>query len=455
MNRVCKKIIHTATLLALVVAFAVPISFGSRNPKKTVASWAQWRGPQSQGVSAEKGLPSEWSESKNILWKTPIAGRGHSSPIVWGDRVFLTTAVEGSVVPGAKAPVHYDSGEVFKHPDSVGAEKSQTVKVLCVSAVNGKPLWDKTVYEGPMYDDRHRKGSYASATPVTDGQHVYFYFGTEGAFCFDFNGKQVWKTDLGKIATQGMGVASSPILHQNLLIIQVDEEWGERSFMLALDKRTGKQVWKTPRKSMANWTTPVIADAGNRLELIASGHESVVSYDPATGKELWHASGLDGYVVPTPLVGHGLGIFCVGYPKKRAVAIKLGGSGNVANTTQIAWTYEKGVAYVPSPIMVGDYVYIISDRGIMTCLEAKTGKVIYEGARVPVPASFTASPVAFEDKILLTSEDGYTFVLKAGTKPEVIRTNSLGEPIFASPALAGGKIYIRALNHLYCIGSKS
>lgn len=454
MKRICKQIIHTATLLTLVIAFAVSTSSGFSNPKKNVAMWSQWRGPQSQGVSVEKGLPSEWSEAKNIQWKTPIPGRGHSSPIVWGDRIFLTTAIEGATVPGAKAPVHVNGGEEFKHPDSVGAEKSNTVKVLCVSATNGKMLWDKTIYEGPMYDDRHRKGSYASATPVTDGRYVYFYFGTEGVFCFDFNGKQVWKAELGKIATQGMGVASSPVLHQNFLIIQVDEEWGEKSFMVALDKRTGKQVWKTPRKSMANWTTPVIVNTGSRTELIASGHESIVSYDPMTGKELWRAGGLGGYVVPTPLIGHGLGIFCVGHPKKRAVAIKLGGSGDVTNTSQVAWTYEKGIAYVPSPILVGDYVYIISDRGIMSCLEAKTGKVMYEGARVPVPASFTASPVAFDDKILLTSEDGDTFVLKAGPKHEVIRTNSIGEPIYSSPALAGGKIYIRALNHLYCIGGK-
>ncbi len=417
-------------------------------------NWAGWRGPDSQGVSSEKGLPTEWSDTKNIKWKTPVEGLGHSSPIVWGNRLFLTTSIEGAVVEGAKPVKHYFDREEFKHPDAVGGDRIYTLKVMCVDANTGRLLWEKSVYEGTAHDSRHRKGSYAAATPATDGRYVYAYFGSEGVYCYDFNGKQIWKADVGKIGTLGLGVSTCPVLFENLVILQCDEDLGEKSFIVALDKKTGRQVWKTARKVQVCWSTPVLVRAANRTELVTSGTEFIIAYDPATGKELWRCKGLESYIVPTPLVGHGLVIPSIGSHVKRAIAIRAGGRGDITGSDRIAWKYEKGTAYVPSPIMVGDNVYLITDRGIMTCLDARTGKVIYEGARVPVPATFTASPVAFEDKILMTSEDGDTFVIRAGAKHEVIRTNSLGEPIYASLAIANGRIFIRGLKNLYCISAK-
>jgi outer membrane protein assembly factor BamB len=202
-----------------------------------------------------------------------------------------------------------------------------------------------------------------------------------------------------------------------------------------------------------SWSTPVLVKSGNRAELVTCGTESIIAYDPATGKEVWRCKGVESNAIPSPVVGHGMVVVSAGFPAKRAFAIKLGGSGDLTDTPNIAWKYDKGTAYVPSPILYGDYIYLITDRGILTCLDAKTGQVKYEGGRVPVPATFTASPVAYDGKVLLTSEDGETFVIKAGPAHEVLRTNSVGEPVYASPAIASGKLFVRGEKHLFCISN--
>jgi outer membrane protein assembly factor BamB len=422
----------------------------------SAGNWSQWRGSDGSGVSSESNLPAEWSESKNIKWKTPITGRGNSSPIVWGNRIFLTSDVEGEVVPGAKAVEHKMGGQVFLHPDSVGADRKHTFKVICLDRATGKVLWEQTAYEGTVYDDRHRKSSYASPTPATDGTYVYAWFGAEGdgLYCYDFNGKLIWKTAVGKVARVGMGPGTSPVLFENLVILQCDENEGEKSFIAAIDKKTGKEVWRVPRKVQASWATPLIVRTPQRAELVTSGNEQIISYDPQTGKELWRAKGHSSNAIPTPVAGHGLVFVVAGFPQKRALAIKLDASGELTETPNIVWTYDKGLAYVPSPILYGDYLYLMTDRGIITCLEAKTGKVVYEGGRIPIPATFTASPVAFDGKVLLTSEDGETYVIKAGPKHEVLATNAVGEPVYASPAISDGMIFIRSEKHLFCIGAK-
>lgn len=415
-------------------------------------NWPQWRGPDGSGISTEKNLPAEWSTTKNIKWKTPIDGRGHSSPIVWDNKIFVTTAIEGEVVPGAKAPKHMMGDKEFVHPDSIGANKKHTFKVIAVNRDTGKILWQAVAFEGTPYDDRHRKSSYAASTPATDGKLVFAFFGSEGLYAYDFNGKLAWKVDLGKMGTVGMGTGTSPILFENLVIVQCDEENGTASFMVGLDKKTGKEVWRTPRKIQVSWSTPLLVKTAKRAELIASGTESIVSYDPATGKELWTHKGVESNAIPSPVANSEFVYLVAGYPAKIAMAIRLGQSGDLTGTPNVPWKYVKGTAYVPSPILYGDYLYLTTDRGILTCIDAKTGEVKYEGGRIPIPATFTASPVAFDGKILMTSEDGDTFIVKAGPKHEIIGTNSVGEPVYASPAMADGRIYIRGEKNLYAIG---
>jgi outer membrane protein assembly factor BamB len=435
--------------LALIAAVSLGIA---TTGSSAAGNWPQWRGPDGSGISTEKNLPAEWNPTKNIKWKTPIDGRGHSSPIVWDNKIFITTAIEGDVVEGAKAPKHMIGDKEFVHPDSIGANKKHTFKVIALNRDTGKILWQAVAWEGTPYDDRHRKSSYAASTPATDGKMVYAFFGSEGLYAYDFNGKLAWKVDLGKMGTLGMGAAASPIIFDNLVIVQCDEENGTASFIVALDKKTGKEVWKTPRKVQVSWSTPLLVKTAKRAELIASGTESIVSYDPATGKELWTHKGVESNAIPSPVANTEFVYLVAGYPAKIAMAIRLGGSGDLTGTPNVPWTYQKGTAYVPSPIAYGDYLYLTTDRGILTCIDAKTGEIKYEGGRIPIPATFTASPVAFDGKILMTSEDGDTFIVKAGPKHEIIGTNSVGEPVYASPAIADGRIYIRGEKHIYAIG---
>ena len=430
----------------LAVVVAVTTSVGVH-----AANWAQWRGPDGQGVSDETGVPLEWGATQNVAWKAPLAGQGHSQPIVWGDRVFLTSDIEGAPADGHKAPEHRIEGEVFKHPDSVGSDKLHRLNVLAFDLQTGKQLWERTAYEGTVYDDRHKRSSYAAATPVTDGKRVYAYFGPEGVYAYEFDGTLAWKASVGKFALLGMGTGTSPVLHKNLLIIQRDENSGDHSFIAGLDTATGREVWRTARTVEASWATPVLVEANGRTELVTNGNQFVIGYDPDSGKELWRAKGVESNAIHTPLVGHGLVIVTAGFPAKKVIALRPGGSGDITGTDRIAWQYDRGTAYVVSPILYGDYVYLVSDKGIMTCLEARTGAVKYEGGRVPAPSSFMASPVAVQGKLLLTSTDGDTYVVKAGPTHESIRTNAIGEPVYASLAVSQGRILVRGASHLYCI----
>jgi outer membrane protein assembly factor BamB len=434
---------------------AVVSSANSAFGKSTTGNWPQWRGPDGQGVSMETGLPSEWSATKNVKWKTPLEGRGHSSPIVWGKKIFLTTALDGEVIPGRTPGVTHKmaDGTDFVHPDATGANLKHTFKVVCLDRESGKILWERVAYEGPVYDSRHKKASFASSTPATDGKYVFAFFGAEGLYAYDFKGNQVWKQSMGKLGTASVGYGVSPVLYGNLVIMQCDESGGN-SFIVAFNKSNGKEAWRVARKVDVTWTTPVLVrTAKGATELVTAAAEAIIAYDPATGKELWRHKGLESNAVPSPVVSDDLVVLTSGYPAKIALAIKAGGSGDITGTPQLVWSYNKGTAYVPSPILYGEYLYLMTDRGILTCLDAKTGKVQYEGARVPKPTTFLASPVAYQGMILLTNEDGDTYVVKAGPKHEILRTNSLGEPVAASPAIADHKIFIRSDKNLYCIGS--
>lgn len=429
----------------LVIAIASAVPAAARGAGE---NWPQWRGPGGQGVSTEQQLPTEWGPEKNIVWKTLLPGSGHSSPIVWGDRIFLTSAFEGEVLPGAKAVTHMMEGKEWAHPSSVAGDRKHTLKVMALDAKSGKLLWEQTAFEGAVFDARHERSSFASPTAATDGRMVFAYFGPEGLYAYDFSGKLVWKSVV-KFPTLGLGTGTSPVLFQELVIIQRDEDEGRNSAIVAYDKRTGKEIWTTKRAIQISWGTPALVEAGGRTELVTNGTELVIAYDPATGKELWQTKGVDSNAIHTPLVGHGLVIMTAGFPAKKVIAIR---PGPVGDDKRVAWEYSKGTGYVLSNILYGDYLYLLTDNGIVTCLDPKTGVVKYEGGRVPVPARFMGSPVAFAGYVAMTSEDGDTFMLKAGPAHEITRTNSVDEPVYSSPAIANGRIYIRGQKHLFAIG---
>jgi len=435
--------------IAIAAALLIPAPSSGRAAGDT---WPQWRGPSGRGVSEASDFPSEWSPVTHVGWKTPVPGRGHSSPVVWGDRLFLTTSIEGVRVPDHQAPDHlgYDLKPGYLHPDSMGVDYRYELRVIAFDARSGRQVWERTSYEGLMYDNRHRKNTYASSTPVTDGRLVYAFFEAAGIYAYDYAGTLVWKASIGNIAKGGMGPGTSPILFEDLLILQADQEMGAGSAIVALDKRTGKQVWRTARTTRRSWATPLIVDAGGRIELIASGAEMVAGYDPRTGRELWRSRGTESHPIPSAVAGLGLVFFTAGSQAKRAMAVRPGGDGDVTGSA-IVWSYRKGTAYVPSPILHGKFLYLMTDTGLMTCLDALTGAVQYEGGRPPVPATFTSSLVAYGDRLLMTSEDGDTFVVKAGPAHEILRTNSIGEPVYASLALADRTIFIRGAQHLFAV----
>ncbi|MEO6223226.1 MAG: PQQ-binding-like beta-propeller repeat protein [Vicinamibacterales bacterium] len=412
-------------------------------------NWAQWRGPDGQGIATGE-YQDTWSDSQNVVWKAAIPGKGHSSPIVWGGRIFLTTSVQGKQVPGRLAPDHlgFDMKPGYLHPDSTDVDYDYALSVLAIDAKTGKIAWQRTAYDGPMYDNRHRQNTYASASVVTDGTMLYASFEALGFYAYTVNGQLKWKVDLGHVAKAGLGPGTSPILYKSLVILQVDQEMGAESRLLAFDRLTGKEVWRAERTNRRSWATPVLVHAGSRVDLVASGAENVIAYDPDTGKERWRSEGTKSHPIPSFVQTHGLVFASAGSSSKVLLALRADAADD---GSRVAWRYNKGTAYVSSPIAVGDYLYIFSDTGITTCLDAGTGAVVYEGGRVPVPATFRASAVSFGDKILMTSEDGDTFVMRAGPKHEILRTNSLREPIWASPALAAGTIYIRGEKHLFAI----
>ncbi|HXW07010.1 MAG TPA: PQQ-binding-like beta-propeller repeat protein [Vicinamibacterales bacterium] len=414
-------------------------------------NWPQWRGPGSQGISSETRLPVEWGPDRNIAWKTELPGGGHSSPVVWGDRIFVTGVVEGAAIPGQKAVTHMMEGKEWVHPDSVAADLKHSFRLLALDAQSGRILWERTPYEGPVFDARHRRSSFAGPTPVTDGTMVYAYFGPEGLYAYDFSGTLVWKV-VEKFPTLGLGTGTSPVLFQDLVIIQRDEDLGENSAIVAYDKKTGREVWKARRNIEISWSTPLLVEVDGRTELVTNGNERIIAYDPATGAELWQTRGVESNAIHTPLAGHGLVIVTAGFPAKRVLAIR---PGKVPDDQRIAWEYLKGTGYVLSNILYGDYLYLLTDNGIVTCLDPRTGAIAYEGGRVPVPARFMASPVAFAGFVAMTSEEGDTYMLKAGPEHQIVRTNSVDEPVLSSPAIANGRIYIRAQRHLFAIADLS
>jgi outer membrane protein assembly factor BamB len=434
---------------------AVLVLSGATAPAPS--TWPQWRGPNGLGISTEKNLATEWSPTKNIKWKREIPGRGHSSPVVWGDRIFLTTSLKGAEVPGKKAPVHLDFSRQpgYVHPDSTDVNFKHTLQVLAVDAKSGKILWTRTAYDGEMWDDRHRKNTFASSTMAVDGERAYAFFESAGLYAYTFDGRLAWKKSFGGIIKAGLGPGTSPVIYKDLIILQCDQEMGDGSFIAALNRRTGDEVWRTARTTRRSWATPLIVNIGTRDELIASGAEMVIAYDPASGHELWRANGTQSHPIPSPVATKGLVFLTAGSQAKVVMAMKPGGSGDLKDSKDLLmWRYNKGAAYVPSPIAIGDYLYLVSDAGLMTCIDAVTGERKYEGGRPPVPGTFFASPVAFDDKILLTSEDGDSFVIKAGPVHEVLATNSVGEPVYASPAIANSTIYIRGDRHLFAIARR-
>ncbi len=386
--------------------------------------WSRWRGPSGQGLVEGVGYPEVWSDQINVRWKTPVPGAGNSSPIVWKDRVFLTTAYDG------------------------GTRRS----ILAFERRSGTQLWETFAPEASP-ERAYKKNGYASATVATDGEFVYAYLGANGLLAVDFQGREMWHRGVGDVTSAFHGTAGSPLLYEDRVIIFQDLRGGD-SFVAAFDKRSGRELWRTAREGRVGWGTPVAIRTPERDEIIISSNRRVQSYDPTTGTELWSCSGNNFEVIPTPVVGHGL-VYCSSGRAGPTLAIRPGGTGDVSRT-HLEWKAVKGSPFVPSPLLYGDYLYMVNDMvSIVTCYDAKTGKVIWQGRLgKAVREGFSASPVAFDGKIFLTNDEGQTFVIKAGPKFELLHVNELKERVLASPALVDGRWYFRTAGHLMEIGAE-
>jgi outer membrane protein assembly factor BamB len=342
------------------------------------------------------------------------------------------------------------------HPDSVGADRRHRLEVIAIDTATGSVRWSRTAHDGVVYDARHRAGSYASPTCATDGETLIAYFGSEGVFAYDLAGAPLWTRDVGDIKSFGMGVGSSPVLVGDLVIVQADAEDGTDSYLIALDRRNGNEVWKTSRRPIQmSWTTPLVATTsdGSR-QILTNGLELVAGYDLETGRELWRAGGTDSNAVQMPLESSGLAIFCAGHPRKFTMAVKIGASGDLTGSDSIAWTYPKGTGYIPTNLVYGGYLYLINDAGTLTCLDPETGALVYEGGRVEAQGQVMASLLGVDGKILAVNRDGDATFVKAGPVHEIVATSSIEEPVYATPAIAGGRIYLRGERHLYAIGKR-
>jgi outer membrane protein assembly factor BamB len=385
--------------------------------------WSRWRGPSGQGLVTGSGYPDTWSATQNVVWKKPVPGRGNSSPIVWNDRIFLTTA--------------YDGG--------------RRLSVLAFRRSDGSLLWE-TFAPGGRSQSSHYKNGHASATPVTDGQRVYVSFGNRGLMAFDMNGKLVWNQSLGPMDAYH-GTAGSPLLYKDRIILYQDSY--SDSFIGAFDTTTGRQLWRTRRDANVGWGTPIAVRVADHDEIIVHGQQRVQGYDPATGRELWRCNGSLYEVIPTPVVGYGM-VFCSSGRAGPTLAIRPGGRGDVTNS-HLAWSSPRGSPFVPSPILYGEYLYMVNDMAsIVTCLDAATGHAVWQGRLgVAQREGFSASPVAMDGKVFFTNDDGETFVLRAGSKFELLHVNRIGEPTLASPALVDGHWYVRTERNLVAIGASN
>lgn len=443
---------HLSLLLmgCLTVAGAAVAASGSgASPAgpESLAFWPQWRGPLGNGVGPAATPPTEWSVSKNIAWKAAVPGTGKSSPIVWQDRVYVTTAAPagGAGKSAAAAP---QPGRRGGNPPPEGA---LDFIVLAYDRNSGREAWRKVVRTETPHEGTHENGTYASGSALTDGRRLYAYFGSRGLYAMDFSGKVLWEKDLGDMQTRmGFGEGNSPALYDNTLVVIWDHE-GE-DFIVALDATTGEERWRRPREEPTTWATPLIVTHDGRAQVIVNGTNKVVSYDLRSGETVWETPGTTLNAIPSPVAADGMVFAMAGFRGSMVRAINLANArGTLTGPPGEVWTYDRDTPYVPSPLLYEGKLYFLkSNSGILTCLDAATGKVHYT-TRLEGAPNVYASPVAADGRVYIVGREGTTVVLQAGPELRVIATNPLDEPIDASPALVDDQIYLRSMGHLYRI----
>ena len=424
-----------------ILLFACTVLFAADD------DWPRWRGPNNDGM-ARGDAPLEWNDTKNIAWRATIPGRGHSSPVIWGDKIFLTTAVPAGDAPASQ--VQQGSGRGAG--GGAGAGREHKFIVLCLNRHTGKVIWERVAKSATPHEGYHGKyGSFASNSPVTDGKHLYAFFGSRGLYKYDLNGNLVWQKDFPPMRMRlQFGEGSPTSLDGDTLYLKFDQEEG--SYMVAIDKNSGKELWRVSRDELSSWSPPLVVTHNGRKQLVVSASTRVRSYDPATGKLIWETAGLGSNVIPAPVTANNMVYVMSGHREPNMLAVRLGREGNLTGTDAIAWTNDRGNSYSASPVLHDDKLYFVSDNGMISCLNALTGEPYYRQQRLPKPYTLKSSPVGANGKLYVSTESGDVVVVKMGENYEVLAINTLADQMFIStPAIAGGSIYLRGPETLYCI----
>jgi outer membrane protein assembly factor BamB len=437
------------------ILFTFSVTLATAAPT-TDSNWPQFRGADAKGVAEGFKAPQQWSEFK---WKTALPGLGLSSPVIWSNKVFVTTAVAAKGEQNLKIGLYGDI-------ESADENVPHSWQVFCADKGTGTVLWKQVAHEGLPKMKRHPKSSQANCTPATDGTNLVCLFGAEGLFCYSLNGELKWRKDLGPLDSgffavrdAQWGFASSPVIHGNMVMLECDVQ--TNSFLAALDIRDGREIWRTPRTDVPTWSTPMVDVRPERAQVIVNGFRHIGGYDLRTGKELWKLNGGGDIPVPTPIVSGDL-IFITGAHGKIApiYAIRANAEGDITPATNettnrfIAWSTRRGGNYMQTPIAVGEYLFCCKDHGVVTCYTAKTGEQHFNERLSSGRNGFTASGVAADGKVYFTSEDGNVYVIRAGSKFELLATNDLKEPCMATPAISAGELFFRTRHHLACVGNE-
>ena len=415
-------------------------------------NWPQWRGPHGTGVSPSGDPPLEWGEQQNIRWKIMIPGKGHATPVIWDERIFILTSIAISV----RETGFWDRISKYfsdQNEDIVNTDRVHQFAVICIHRLSGEILWQTIVKEEIPKDGIHKTGSWASHSPVTDGEFIYAYFGSRGLYCLDYAGNLIWQNNPGPLQkAEEMGEGSSPVLQDNYLYVLQDHE-GD-SFLFAFDKRTGSEIWKSARDEETAWSTPCIVDAKTGTQIVTSANKSVCGYDAQTGDLIWECEWSTRYPIATPVAGKTLVYAMNGYQGSILLAINFNkAKGSISGTKAITWQYKRNMPYTPSPLLYENKLYFLKgSKGSISCLNSLNGKVYYTGKKLEKIEDVFASPVAAQDRIYITGLNGTTYVIKHGEQFNILAVNQLDDQFAASPAINANCIYLRGEKYLYCVG---
>lgn len=439
---------HLVVILVLSILTTLPGIGAAETPADE--SWPQWRGPMATGVAPHGNPPVEWDAKKNIAWKVEIPGKGYASPIVWKDTIYVLSAVPTGEPIEIPEPPESEDGE--RRRRGIVPTQTQQFTIMALSRADGNVLWKKVLREEVPHEGTHQTATWASNSPITDGEHIFAYFGSRGLYCLDMEGNLIWEKDLGDMQTRrGFGEGSSPALHGDSLVINWDHE-GD-SFIVVLDKNTGEEIWRRDRDEVTSWSTPLIVEHGGKTHVIVSATDRVRSYDLATGDVIWEVGGMTVNAIPTPVHLDGLVIVMSGFRGNALLAIKLDtAKGDITGTDSVVWSLDRDTPYTPSPLLYDDQLFFLkTNDGILSSYNAKTGEKYFGPVRLEDTPNIYASPVGADGRVYIAGRDGAVVVIEKGPEFKVLAVNELDDGFDASPAIVDNEIYLRGKQHLYRI----